>query len=330
MQKNDLISETVGEFPELQGIMGRYFYFYEKGVQPSEIDRYEEKYLKQNNLKNITQNSTCKIANAIRDHYKPYGISDNVPKEIISVLVALADKFDTLAGFWSVNEIPTGSKDPYALRRASLGIIRIILENQIEISLSEIFKVLSSEHSGFDLKKQQDLRQFFIERMKIYLRDQKSIRYDAVNAVLATNQDQLLQIAQRASAIHHFLETESGKTLLLAYQRASNILQQEEKKDKKIYNQKPVSSLFRDKSEEKLYKALLKTYEKVEKEIETGYYEQVLLSISETKQVVDYFFETVHVNDPKPEIRENRLNLLSQIRQLLLKVADFSMIRGLS
>ena len=244
LAKADLATEMVGEFPELQGLMGRY-YATAQGEEPS-------------------------VAEAIEEHYKPQGPNDRIPTSPVSIAVALADKLDTLVGFWAIDEKPTGSKDPYALRRAALGVIRIVLENELRLPLRPVFErirlsphahrreesqieptntsadeqaltaglaVASSElgaptscYDGDD-STVDDLLAFFADRLKVYLRE-KGARHDLIDAVFALpGQDDLLMIVRRVEALGKLLETEDGKNLLAGYRRAANILRAEEKKD---------------------------------------------------------------------------------------------------
>ncbi len=197
LAKADLVSEMVGEFPELQGLMGRYYAAH--------------------------QGEDASVAAAIEEHYKPQGPSDRVPSDPVSIAVALADKIDTLVGFWAIDEKPTGSKDPYALRRAALGVIRIVLENGLRLPLARVM-------AGHDASA-SDLLAFFADRLKVYLRDQGA-RHDLIDAVFALpGQDDLLMIVRRVEALGKFLDTEDGKNLLAGYRRAANILRIEEKKD---------------------------------------------------------------------------------------------------
>src|SRR5262249_7700433 len=213
LAKADLVTEMVGEFPELQGVMGKYYALAEK-LDPA-------------------------IAAAIEEHYKPQGPSDRIPNAPISVAVALADKVDTLTGFWSIDEKPTGSKDPYALRRAALGVIRLVVDNQLRMPLLAIFAKARSDFGAA-----QDLLAFFADRLKVHLRDQGA-RHDLVDAVFALpGQGDLLIIVRRVEALGKFLETDDGKNLLIGHRRAANILRDEEKKDKRSYSGEPSAALY--------------------------------------------------------------------------------------
>ena len=226
LAKADLISDMVGEFPELQGVMGRYY----------ALDQEED----------------ALVANAIGAHYKPVGPSDDVPRDPIAISVALADKLDMLTGFWAIDEKPTGSKDPYALRRAALGIIRIVLENDLRLPLNDVTRAALQKwrqltpHGSADV--QASLLAFFADRLKVHLRDQGA-RHDLVDAVFALGGDDLLMIVRRVEALGLFLDTEDGEHLLTGTKRAINILRIEEKKDSCSYDQPPDASLLKQTEE---------------------------------------------------------------------------------
>src|SRR5262252_3011978 len=222
--KADLLTDVVGEFPELQGLMGRY---------------YAE-----------AQNEDEAVAHACEDHYKPKGPDDLVPADPVSIAVALADKFDILVGFWAIDEKPTGSKDPYALRRAALGVIRILLDNSIRLPLFLAFRhalplLPTMDHATAHASRlSSDLLVFFADRLKVQLRDQGA-RHDLVDAVFALeNQDDLLLIVRRAEALGKFLDSDDGKNLLAGFKRATNIIRIEEKKDKREYTGTPDSKKY--------------------------------------------------------------------------------------
>jgi glycyl-tRNA synthetase beta chain len=287
LSKADLVTGMVGEFPELQGLMGRY-YALEQGVDPE-------------------------VADAIRDHYKPVGPSDTIPVSRVGQAVALADKLDTLVGFWSIDETPTGSKDPYALRRAALGVIRIILDKDLRLGL------------GFC---GEDLLAFFADRLKVYLKEQGR-RHDLIDAVFALgNQDDLVMIVKRVEALSTFLETDDGKNLLSGIKRASNILRIEEKKDGKSYDgDVHISQLI--KGEEKaLHSAITQAVGQARRAVEAEDFEGAMSAIARLRAPVDAFFEHVTVNDKDATFRENRLRLLNRIRAATAEVADFSKIEG--
>jgi glycyl-tRNA synthetase beta chain len=287
LAKADLVTGMVGEFPELQGLMGRY-YALDQGIDPE-------------------------VADAIRDHYKPAGPSDTIPASRVGQAVALADKLDTLVGFWAIDEKPTGSKDPYALRRAALGVIRIILDKNLRVPMNR--------GGG-------DLLAFFADRLKVHLKEQGA-RHDLIDAVFALgNQDDLLLIVRRVDALSKFLETDDGRNLLAGVKRAANILRIEEKKDGKTYEgDVHISQLI--KGEEKaLHSAITVATGQTRRAIEQEDFEGAMAAIAKLRLPVDAFFEHVTVNDKDATFRENRLRLLNRIRQATLDVADFSRIEG--
>jgi glycyl-tRNA synthetase beta chain len=285
--KADLVSGMVGEFPELQGLMGRY-YAIDQGVDPE-------------------------VADAIRDHYKPQGPSDTLPVSKVGLAVALAEKLDTLVGFWTIDEKPTGSKDPYALRRAALGAIRILIDKSLRLKLN---------HGG------DDLLTFFADRLKVYLKDQGA-RHDLIDAVFSLGgQDDLLMVTRRVDALSKFLETDDGKNLLSGVKRASNILRIEEKKDGTNFRGR-VDQAILIKGEEKLLNREVDSAASLaHKAIEAEDFEAAMKAISKLRAPVDAFFEHVTVNDPDPSFRANRLRLLNRIREAVSEVADFSKIEG--
>ena len=287
LAKADLVTGMVGEFPELQGLMGRY-YALDQGIDPE-------------------------VADAIRDHYKPVGPSDTIPASRVGQAVALADKLDTLVGFWAIDEKPTGSKDPYALRRAALGVIRIILDKNLRVPMN----------CGGG-----DLLAFFADRLKVHLKEQGA-RHDLIDAVFALgNQDDLLLIVRRVDALSKFLDTDDGRNLLAGVKRAANILRIEEKKDGKTYEgDVHISQLI--KGEEKaLHSAITVATGQTRRAIEQEDFEGAMAAIAKLRAPVDAFFEHVTVNDKDATFRENRLRLLNRIRQATLDVADFSKIEG--
>jgi len=295
LAKADLPTEMVGEFPELQGLMGR---------------KYAE-----------LQGEDASVAAAVEEHYKPLGPSDRVPNDPVSVAVALADKLDTLVGFWAIDEKPTGSKDPYALRRAALGVIRLVVENGVRLALTQFAK-------------DSDLLSFFHDRLKVMLRDQGA-RHDLVDAVLgegASSNDDLLLITRRVAALGRFLETEDGTNLLAGYKRAANILKAEEKKDGEgAFAAAPELQLIADAGlieEKALAVALAQATPKAEAAVAAEDYEGAMAALAEIRPAVDAFFDKVTVNDPDPALRANRLKLLNQLRQATRAVADFDRIAG--
>jgi glycyl-tRNA synthetase beta chain len=327
LAKADLVSGMVGEFPELQGLMGRY-YAQAGGIKPE-------------------------IARAIELHYKPKGPSDTVPKveegDATAVAVALADKLDTLVGFWAIGEKPTGSGDPYQLRRAALGVIRIVLENDLRLPLVATFDKArhlidrslsgkghlvtqtapsSAALSGVDVRI-VDLLAFFADRLKVHLRD-KGARHDLIDAVFALGgQDDLALIVRRVDALGAFLTTDDGANLLAGVKRASNILRDEEKKDKTSYAGATYElKLLTENEELKLAAAIESVKQDTRGAIVVENFAGAMRALAELRAPVDAFFDKVTVNAPDPAIRANRLALLSEIRAATLNVADFSKIAG--
>ena len=287
LAKADLVTGMVGEFPELQGLMGRY-YALDQHVDPD-------------------------VADAVRDHYKPVGPTDSIPVSGVGQAVALADKLDTLNGFWSIDEKPTGSKDPYALRRSALGVIRIILDKNLRLPLT---------FCG------DDLIAFFADRLKVHLKEQGK-RHDLIDAVFALgNQNDLLMVTKRVEALSNFLETEDGRNLLAGVKRASNILRIEEKKDGKSFDgDVNISQLI--KGEEKaLHTAITQALGQVRRALREEDFAAAMTALAKLRVPVDAFFEQVTVNDKDATFRENRLRLLNHIRAATAEVADFSKIEG--
>jgi glycyl-tRNA synthetase beta chain len=364
--KADLLTEVVGEFPELQGLMGRYY---------AEAQGEDEA-----------------VAHAIEDHYKPKGPDDLVPAEPVSMAVALADKIDTLVGFWLIEEKPTGSKDPYALRRAALGVIRIVLENELrlplrgqlwrhfgavgrdealaeaiallhplheqivalsaaDIELAVKLEVLVSEKSRkvtgpvlvqahAYLRQTHDLLAFFADRLKVQLREQGA-RHDLVDAVFAYRarsaegttgtekvQDDLLMVVRRVEALGQFLDSDDGKNLLVGYKRATNIIRIEEKKDKRAYTGAPDGKLYAQAEEKALASAIAAAKKDAASAIANEDFAAAMRAMASLRPKVDAFFDKVTVNVDDRALRENRLKLLNEIRQATSAVADFSKIEG--
>jgi glycyl-tRNA synthetase beta chain len=303
LAKADLVSLMVGEFPELQGVMGRYY----------ALDQQEDQA----------------VADAIAAHYKPLGPSDDVPREPVEIAVALADKLDMLVGFWAIDEKPTGSKDPYALRRAALGLIRSALENDLRLPLNDVTRaaLMKWKNIPAGAETQQSLLAFFADRLKVHLRDQGA-RHDLVDAVFALGGDDLLMIVRRVEALGLFLDSEDGEHLLTGTKRAINILRIEEKKDSCSYDQPPDASLFKQPEE----KALAKTVGEVERTAAAAVaredFEAAMAAMAKLRAPVDAFFDNVTVNTDDVALRENRLRLLNRIRATTLTVADFSKIEG--
>jgi glycyl-tRNA synthetase beta chain len=352
--KADLLTDVVGEFPELQGLMGRYY---------AEAQGEDEA-----------------VAHAIEDHYRPQGPDDLVPADPVSIAVALADKVDTLVGFWAIDEKPTGSKDPYALRRAALGVIRIVIENELrlplrlqlwrhfsavrrdenlaeaiallhplneqilnlsatDIELAMKLEVLVSAkakqlagpvlvqaHSY--LKQTHDLLAFFADRLKVTLREEGA-RHDLVDAVFALDgQDDLLLIVRRVEALGKFLDTDDGKNLLAGVKRASNILRIEEKKDNKSYSGAPDAKRLAEPEEKALAEAVSLAKEEASAAVAKEDFAAAMSALAKLRPKVDAFFEKVTVNVDDKGLRENRLMLLNEIREATRAVADFSKIEG--
>jgi glycyl-tRNA synthetase beta chain len=321
LAKADLLTEVVGEFPEVQGLMGRYY---------AEAQGEDEA-----------------VAHAIEDHYKPQGPGDLVPSDPVSIAVALADKIDILVGFWAIDEKPTGSKDPYALRRAALGVIRIILDNQLRLSLAQVANMHSGVMAGLvpaihDLEEKdvdarhkaghdgiaKDLLSFFADRLKVQLREQGA-RHDLVDAVLALGgQDDLLLIVRRVEALGKFLETDDGKNLLAGFKRAANILRIEEKKDGKAYDGAPDAALYQQAEEKVLAAAVESAGKDAAKAVAAEDFAGAMSAMAKLRPAVDAFFDKVTVNADDKSVRANRLRLLNQIRAATRAVADFSRIEG--
>ncbi|MGR9244801.1 glycine--tRNA ligase subunit beta [Rhizobium leguminosarum] len=287
LAKADLRTEAVGEFPELQGLMGR-------------------KYA-------ALQGEDASVAAAIEDHYKPQGPSDRVPEDRVAITIALADKLDTLIGFWAIDEKPTGSKDPFALRRAALGVVRILLERRIRLPL------LATTRDG-------DLLSFFHDRLKVYLRDQGA-RHDLIDAVLTSDADDLLMVARRVEALTAFITSEDGKNLLSGTKRATQLLAAEEKKGTVIADGVSEALLKLD-AEKELFAAISSASKDASDAVAGEDFRSAMEALSKLRGPVDRFFEDVLVNDEDAAIRANRLALLRLIREATGTVADFSKISG--
>ena len=348
LAKADLLTEVVGEFPEVQGLMGKYYA--------------------------LAQGEDASVAQAIEDHYKPQGPNDRVPGDPVAIAVALADKIDTLVGFWAIDEKPTGSKDPYALRRAALGVIRLVLENDTRSKLWPLFLTALSPLRGREVRKEgakeravfdalaerigldavvdswneqflekgreivqqekqfakelcNNLLSFFADRLKVQLREQGA-RHDLVDAVFALEgQDDLLMIVRRVEALGKFLDTDDGRNLLAGTKRASNILAIEEKKDKRRFDGAPDASLFVADEEKQLARAIDEVKREANDAVAKEDFAAAMSAMAKLRPAVDAFFDKVKVNDDKPEIRENRLKLLNEIRAATRAVADFSKIQ---
>jgi glycyl-tRNA synthetase beta chain len=325
--KADLLTEVVGEFPELQGLMGRYY---------AEAQAEDEA-----------------VARAIEDHYRPKGPDDLVPADGVSIVVALADKIDTLAGFWAINQKPRGSKDPYALRRAALGIVRIILENGLLIHLKPILSDALALYGEMNISGDvselppgmdkltvtqriawmrqaiaENLLAFIVERLKVMLREQGA-RHDLVDAVLALgDQDDLLLIVRRVEALGKLLDTDDGKNLLVGTKRANNILDAEEKRDSFKYTIAPDPLYYQLPEEVALAQANDEVKAITSTALSSNNFEAAMRAMASLRPHVDAFFDKVTVNVDDKSLRQNRLKLLNEIRAATRAVADFSKIEG--
>jgi len=352
LAKTDLLTDVVGEFPELQGLMGKYYA--------------------------LAQGEDAAVAAASEEHYKPQGPTDRVPSDPVSVAVALADKIDTLVGFWAIDEKPTGSKDPYALRRAALGVIRLILDNEINLPIVDVFlasdieifldiksarvgqqraalvrleeegglsaasvervwhrlvnqafsdQVVKDEHKAAK-DRIFSLLDFLVDRLEIQFRT-IGARHDLIKAALSIQlEDDLLKIVRRVEALGKFLDTDDGKNLLAGTKRASNILGIEEKRDKRTFEGAPNPALYGLAEEKALADAI--DLAKVESSVAVMNedFAAAMSAMAKLRPAVDAFFDKVKVNDDDPKVRENRLKLLNEIRAATRAVADFSKIEG--
>ncbi|PJG50053.1 glycine--tRNA ligase subunit beta [Bradyrhizobium forestalis] len=349
LAKADLLTEVVGEFPEVQGLMGRYYA--------------------------LAQGEDASVAAACEEHYKPQGPADRVPSDPLSVAVALADKIDTLVGFWEIDEKPTGSKDPFALRRAALGVIRLLTQNSIRMSLqrpiaraafliwsdlgnAKILEIIGRVRSvskyvnyGGELKIDgraladegislsvddlnaklsglgRELLAFFADRLKVQLREQGA-RHDLVDAVFALGgQDDLLMVVRRVEALGKFLDSDDGKNLLAGTKRAGNILSIEEKKDKRSFDGAPDAALYSLAEERALARAIGEVKAEASAAVAKEDFTAAMSAMAKLRPPVDAFFDKVRVNDDDAKVRENRLKLLNEIRSATRAVADFSKIQ---
>lgn len=287
--KADLSSEMVYEFPELQGLMGRY-YASKAGLSDA-------------------------VAAAAQDHYSPLGPSDDVPTAPVSVAVALADKLDTLTGFWAIDEKPTGSKDPFALRRAALGVIRLIVDNGLTVSLTKVGVT-------------GDLLSFFHDRLKFYLKDQ-GIRHDIIDACIAMDgADDLALLVKRAKALAAALSTDDGQNLIQGFKRANNILTQAEEKDGVEYSYGADIAHAQHDAERALFAALDAADTVITPAMAAQDFGTAMAAMAELRGPIDAFFDAVQINADQQVVRRNRLNLLSRIRKTCLAVADLTRIEG--
>jgi glycyl-tRNA synthetase beta chain len=305
----------VGEFPDLQGVMGCYYALHD-GEKPE-------------------------VADAIADHYSPLGPNDRCPTAPVSVAVALADKIDTLVGFWLIDEKPTGSKDPYALRRAALGVIRLVLENGLRLNLMTAFAVAmrlyqeeniglrDKTHAAEDARDAAvDLLGFFADRLKVHLRD-SGVRHDLIAAVFALGgEDDLVRLMARVDALAKFLASDDGENLLVAYRRAANIVRIESRKDKTVYDGAVREDLLQQDEERALFDNFAEAVKDAEDALAGERFDGAMQAMARLRQPVDAFFDKVTVNADDPALRENRLRLLSRFGTTLDRIADFSQIEG--
>ena len=314
LAKADLTTAMVAEFPELQGVAGRYYA--------------------------LADGESADVADAIRDHYSPLGPNDTCPSASISVAVALADKLDTLTGFFGRGEKPTGSRDPFALRRAALGVIRIILENDLRLPLRTIlagsWKAYSGQGAMLRYQTEQvadDVLGFIADRLKVHLRE-RGVRHDLIAAVFAlTGEDDLVRLMARVEALQEFLDTDDGGNLLTAYKRAANIVRIEEKKDGRSYKGLSNNELadwmeYAQPEERALYSSLTASMTASKQALKSGDFTGAISELAPLRQPVDMFFDRITVNDVDRKLRERRLRFLSNIREPFDTVADFSQIEG--
>ena len=322
LAKADLTTGMVGEFPDLQGVMGRHYALHDE--------------------------EDGAVANAIAGHYAPQGPSEACPADPVCIAVALADKIDTLAAFWLIEETPTGSRDPYGLRRAALGIVRLIVENGLRLPLIEllrravdtaqypptysksgiIFPPLVTNRPGNPDEAARHAFGFIVERLKVHLRD-RGVRHDHVAAVFAEGgEDDLVRLLARVDALAALLGSDDGENLLIAYRRAANILRIEEKKDGRRYDGAPAACLLEMPEESGLADALNKAAAGVRRGLEKEAFSDAMAALAALREPMDRFFDAVKVNDEDPDRRKNRLLLLSNIRAVMDSVADFSQIEG--
>ena len=300
--KADLTTEMVGEFADLQGLMGRYYATHD--------------------------GEKAEVAKAVEEHYSPLGPGDTCPSEETSVVVALADKIDTLVGFFAMDEKPTGSKDPYALRRAALGVIRLILENGLRLPLVKIFEAADALQIIDDKLNADELLDFFADRLKVHLKEQ-NVRHDYVAAVFALGgTSDLVRLMAQVSALSDFLDTEDGANLLTAYRRAANILRIEEKKDGVQYDQAADAALLQEQAEKDLFGRIEEVSGMLSTALGADEFVVAAKAAATLRKPVDAFFEDVIVNSEEADVRANRLRLLSGIRNALDQLADFSKIEG--
>ncbi|MBV9551458.1 MAG: glycine--tRNA ligase subunit beta [Alphaproteobacteria bacterium] len=315
LAKADLSSGMVGEFPELQGIMGRYYA--------------------------LNGGEDARVADAIADHYRPLGPNDGVPSAPGSIVVALADKIDALVAFFSVGEKPTGSGDPFALRRAAQGVIRIVLESKMRLALTAAFAA-AGEIRRLTMEDAQavaiELTAFVADRLKVHLRDQ-GVRHDLIAAAFeqagimgvarhGRYEDDLVRLRAKVDALKGFLSTDDGRNLLIAYRRASNIVSIEERKDNRQYGQDYDGQQLMEAAEILLGQTLPEVGRRTKEFFDQEEFGNAMAALAALRQPVDEFFDKVTVNVGDPKLRMNRLRLLTRIRNTMNQVADFSQIEG--
>ncbi len=306
LAKADLVTGMVGEFPELQGTMGRYYALAEGEAED--------------------------VAAAVAEHYSPAGPADDCPSAPTSIAVALADKIDTLVGFWAIDEKPTGSKDPYALRRAALGVIRIVLENRLRLPLRKTFAAAGGLLDVDDASIYDDLMAFIADRLKVHLRDE-GVSHDHIAATFAlSGEDDLVRLLERVHALAAFLDSADGANLLTAYRRAANIVRAEQKKDNEEYSGASYDAgLAQDEAngvEAALWAALGEVEKKAGSSLGEDRFADAMSLLAQLREPVDTFFDDVTVNVDDADLRRNRLRLLAHIQQVMDNVADFSKIEG--
>lgn len=304
LAKCDLTTGMVGEFPELQGVMGRYYA--------------------------LAQGEDADVANAIADHYKPQGQGDAVPSAPVSVTLALAEKLDTLACFFAIGELPTGSKDPFALRRAALGVLAILVQQNLRVPLLPLLTAWSKNAGGIPQDKnwQHSLIDFFAERLKVQQRE-AGISHDLIDAIFALGgEDDLVRLLNRVKALQAFVGTEDGVNLLAGYKRAANILRIEEKKDGTRYDGEVVALNIEHPEESALRLALESVKAKAQAAVAAEDYAGAMRQLAQLRAPIDAFFNHVTVNDGDADVRRNRLHMLNHIRAAVHTVADFSKIEG--
>ena len=305
--KSDLVSDLVNEYPELQGVVGKYF----AQEQGFDID----------------------ICQAIGDHYLPVGLNSSIPKKPISYAVALADKIDNLVGFFGINEKPTSSKDPFALRRSSIGLLRIIIENNLNLQLNDLinYNLLLYEEQNIELSNKstsRDIIDFLSERIKNLLKDKK-IRLDIIDAAISSHVgDNFLLLYKKCSIMNKNISKDLGKDIIGTYKRASNILGQETRDLKQNIEGNPNSILFKEEEEKFLFEKINEIRRHFSSSIRKENYDQTIEILAEAKLITDNFFNKVIVNDKNLDIKKNRLELLKMFCNTYNNFIDFSKVEG--